>query len=185
MKGDLQQNRPTLEKRQLKGEIMLRLLAVGVVALAVPCVAFASPTVQSVSGEVTSNGAPVFAGQPLLVEANIVTAQGGKVLLSFEDGMSIAVNENSRLRIVDFRFTRGPNDRAVIDLLQGAARVSTGEISRRNPRQFFFRTPQAQFGVQGPSDFSVVLVNPAYLTVNAGSGGSSSRRQNRHVRRGA
>jgi hypothetical protein len=79
------------------------------------------------------------------------------------------VNENSRFRIVDFRYTKGPNDRAVFDLLQGAARVSTGDVARTNPKQFFFRTPQAQFGVQGPTDFSVVLVNPAFLSVHAGT----------------
>ena len=148
---------------------MLRLLAVGILALA-PCAAFATAVVvESISGEVLANSAPVFQGQPLLAEQNITTGPGAQLVLRFDDGMQVAVNENSRLRLVDFRYTKGPNDRAVFDLLQGGARISTGEVARANPKQFFLRTPQAQFGVQGPADFSVVLVNPAYLTVNVGT----------------
>ena len=147
----------------------IRQLGLAIAALAVPFAAFATVVVDSTKGEVLSNGAPVFQGQPLLGEANITTAPGAQLVLRFDDGMQVAVNENSRFRIVDYRYTRGPNDRVVLDLLQGAARVSTGAVARGNPKQFFFRTPQAQFGVQGPADFSVVLVNPAFLTVNVGT----------------
>ena len=148
---------------------MLRQLSAAVLALALPLAAFASATVHSLKGDVQVNGAPIFQGQVLLAEANLVTGPGAEIVLRFDDGMHVAVNENSRLRMVDYRYTRGPNDRAVFDLLQGAARVSTGQVAATNPKQFFFRTPQAQFGVQGPADFSVVLVNPAFLTVNAGT----------------
>ena len=127
---------------------ILRLLAVGIAALAMPCVGLASATVESVSGEVLSNGLPVFKGQVLLTEANVTTAEASTVLLRFDDGMNVALNENSRLRIVDFRYTRGPNDRVVMDLLQGGARVSTGQVARANPKQFFFRTPQYAQGQQ-------------------------------------
>ena len=148
---------------------MHRLLAVGILALA-PCAAFAtSVVVESSRGEVLANSAPVFQGQPLLAEQNITTGPGAQLVLRFDDGMQVAINENSRFRMVDFRYAKGPNDRAVFDLLQGGARVSTGEVARANPKQFFLRTPQAHFGVQGPADFSVVLVNPAYLTVNVGT----------------
>ena len=149
---------------------MLRLLTVGILALAAPCAAFATAVVaESTRGEVLANGAPVFQGQPLLAEQNITTGPGAQLVLRFDDGMQVAVNENSRLRMVDYRYIKGSNDRAVFDLLQGGARVSTGEVARANPKQFFFRTPQAQFGVQGPADFSVVLVNPAFLTVHVGT----------------
>jgi len=148
---------------------MLRQLSAAVLALALPLAAFASATVHSMKGEVQANGAPIYQGQVLLAEANIVTGPGAQVILHFGDGMQVAINENSRLRMVDYRYTRGPNDRAVFDLLQGAARVATGEVARTNPKQFFFRTPQAQFGVQSAADFTVVLVNPAFLTVNSGT----------------
>ena len=146
---------------------MLRLLAAALVA--VPAAALAQVVVETYSGEVLANGVPVVGGQRLIPEANIVTSNGSSVMLRFGDGMEVAVGESTRLRVVDFRYAKGANDRAVFDLLQGSARVSTGEVARTQPKQFFFRTPQAQFGVQGPADFTVVLVNPAYLAVKVGS----------------
>jgi hypothetical protein len=94
------------------------------------------------------------------------------VLLRFDDGMQIVLNENSSLRVVDYR--GGPNGRAVFDLMSGAARVVTGAVARDNPKQFFFRTPHTQLGVEQPSDFTVVLVNPAYVSVAKGSVVSSN-----------
>jgi len=148
---------------------MLRHFAAAVLALSLPCAALAGATVQSLKGSASANGAPLMQGQVVLAEADISTAPGAQAVLRFDDGMHVALNEASRLRIVDFRYTRGPNDRVVLDLLQGAARVSTGQVAAANPKQFFFRTPQAQFGVQGPADFAVALVNPAFLTVNVGT----------------
>jgi hypothetical protein len=92
------------------------------------------------------------------------------VQLRFDDGMQIVLNENSLLRVIDYRHTSsGVTDRAVFELLRGAARVVTGSIARDNPRQFFFRTPHTQLMVEKPSDFTVALVNPAFITVHSGS----------------
>ena len=146
-----------------------RLLAAALLALGAPAAALAQVVVETYSGEVLANGVPVVGGQRLVPEANIVTSNGSSLMLRFDDGMEVAVGEASRLRVVDFRYSKSPSDRAVFDLLQGSARVSTGEVARTKPKQFFFRTPQAQFGVQGPADFAVVLVNPAFLTVNVGT----------------
>jgi hypothetical protein len=147
---------------------MLHRLAAAL-ALALPAAALGQVAVESVGGDVLANGVPVVDGQRLVPEASIVTPPAGQIVLRFGDGMQVAVGEKSRFRVVDFRYAKGPGDRAVLDLLQGSARVSTGDGARRNPGQFFLRTPQAQFGVQGPADFAVALVNPAYLTVNVGS----------------
>jgi hypothetical protein len=47
--------------------------------------------------------------------------------------------------------------------------VVTGTVARDNPRQFFFRTPHTQLAVERPSDFTVALVNPAYIAVHKGA----------------
>ena len=57
----------------------------------------------------------------------------------------------------------------MFELLLGGARVVTGRIAADNPTQFFFHTPHTDLAVEGPADFSVVLVNPAYIVVSAGS----------------
>ena len=150
---------------------MLRLLAVGIVALAMPLAALASAIVESLKGDVQAGGAPIFQGQRLFPGSTITTGAGAQVFLRFDDGMQIVLNENSLLRLVDFTFSTGGRlaDRVVVDLLRGAARVSTGAIVAKNAKEFYFRTPQAQIGVQGPADFTVALVNPAYIAVTHGT----------------
>lgn len=149
---------------------MLRLLAAGVLALSLPLAASANALVDSVKGDVQAAGAPIFQGQRVLPPATFTTGAGAQAILRFEDGMQIVLNENSLLRMVDFRYTTsGATDRGVFELLRGAARVVTGAVAENNPKQFAFRTPQTELRVERGADFSVALVNPAYLTVHAGS----------------
>lgn len=149
---------------------MLRSITAVILALALPAAALASALVESMKGEVQSGGVPVFQGQRISPQASVTTGPGAQVLLRFDDGMQIALNENSLLRVVDFRHSSsGVTDRAVFELLRGAARVVTGSVARDNPRQFFFRTPHTQLMVEKPSDFTVALVNPAFITVHSGA----------------
>jgi hypothetical protein len=59
--------------------------------------------------------------------------------------------------------------RTVFDLLSGAARVRTGGLARSDPERLTVRTPQAQFGVKGPADFTLVVSNATYLSVSEGT----------------
>jgi len=149
---------------------MLRMILSGVMALALPLAALASAVVESVKGDVQAGGAPVAAGQRLVAAVSVTTGPGAQAFLRFDDDMQIVLGENSLLRVIDFRFTpSGVTDRAVFELLRGGARVVTGKVALNNPKQFFFRTPQTQLTVERPADFSVALVNPAYITVNVGT----------------
>jgi FecR protein len=149
---------------------MIRILVVGVLALALPLAASAAAVVESLKGTVRAGESTLTQGQRFVAPASVSTAAGSQVTLKFDDGMQVVLNENSLLRIVDFRQTENrASDRAVLDLLRGGARVVTGRIARDNPKQFFFRVPQTQLMVERPADFSVVLVNPAYIVVHAGA----------------
>lgn len=149
---------------------MLRMILSGVMALALPLAALASAVVESVKGDVQAGGVPVAAGQRLVAPVSVTTGPGAQAFLRFDDDMQIVLGESSLLRVIDFRFTpSGVTDRAVFELLRGGARVVTGKIALTNPKQFFFRTPQTQLTVDRPADFSVALVNPAYITVNLGT----------------
>ena len=115
-------------------------------------------------------GAALAQGSRVDAPNTITTGPGAQVFLRFEDEMQIALGENSLLRVVDFRYSSsGVTDRAVFELLRGSARVVTGRIAANNPKQFFFRTPQTQLQAERPSDFTVALVNPAYVNVKSGS----------------
>jgi hypothetical protein len=155
---------------------MLRLLGVAVFAFALPLSAFAAAVAESVRGEVQAAGAAVAQGQRLVPPAAITTGPGSQVFLKFDDGMQIVLHENSLLRVLDFRHAAaaGAGDRAVFELLRGAARVVTGKVAQNNPKEFFFRTAHTQLTVTRPSDFTVALVNPAYVTVHSGAVVSSN-----------
>jgi hypothetical protein len=148
---------------------MMRILLVGFFALALPGAAMASAVVEALKGEVQVANAPVTQGQRIDAPVSMSTGPGGQATLKFTDGMQIVLGEQSLLRIVDFRHSDAGTNRAVFELLRGSARVVTGKIAADSPKQFFFRTPQTQLMVERPSDFTVALVNPAYITVNSGS----------------
>ena len=150
---------------------MLRLLLGGILALALPFAAFAGKVkVESLKGDAMLGETRLAQGQEIVAPATISTEAGAQVFLKFDDGMQIVLGAETLLKIVDYRYTdTNVTDRAVVDLLKGSARVVTGRVARDNPKQFFFRTPQASFGVDQPSDFTIALVNPAYVTVNSGS----------------
>ncbi len=149
---------------------MLRILSLGVLALALPLAALAGTVVESFKGEVQAGGAAVKQGQRLVSPTAITTGPGAQVFLKFDDGMQIVLGENSLLRMVDFRYTASnATDRGVFELLRGSARVVTGKIAANNPKQFFFRMPQTQLTIEQPADFTVALVNPAYIAVKSGT----------------
>lgn len=149
---------------------MLRILVAAVLAAAAPLTALAAAVAESVKGDVQVNGAALARGGKVGAPTAVTTGPGAQVFLRLDDEMQIVLGENSLLRVVDFRFTSsGVTDRAVFELLRGSARVVTGQVALNSPRQFFFRVPQTQLTVERPADFSVALVNPAYISVNSGS----------------
>jgi hypothetical protein len=140
------------------------------VAAAVPALAFAAGVAQSVRGDVQVGGAALAEGKRIEAPAAISTGPGAQVSLRFDDQMQIVLGENTLLRMVDYRYSSsGVTDRAVFELLRGSARVVTGQIAANAPKQFFFRTPQTQLMVERPADFTVALVNPAYINVKSGA----------------
>ena len=163
--------------RAAKGDIrMLHLLpktfVLGLLALALPLAAFANATVQSVTGSARAGTAPVTQNQRINSGTTITTASGAQVVLRFDDGQQVVLNQNTEFRIVDFKYdaNNAKADRSVFDLVKGALRVVTGAVGRRNPAAFQLRAPQATIGIRG-TDFMVAIVNPAYVSVLAGSVG--------------
>lgn len=149
---------------------MFRRFVAAVLALTVPFAAFAQAAgavVESLRGVAQAGNAELKLGQRLGSPTSVSTQAGAQAFLRFDDGMTILLAENSLLRIVDFRHSAGSH-RAVFELLLGSARVVTGRVAANDPSQFSFRTPQAELRVEDASDFSVALVNPAYVMVNAG-----------------
>src|SRR6266850_2382772 len=150
-------------------------LALGFLALFPAASAFAAGVVQSMKGDVRAGpvgqpGTAVTQDQRLTPGTAVVTGADAQVILRFDDGQQIVLNQNTEFRIVDFRYEASDPkfDRAVFDLLKGALRMLSAGIAGRNREQVALRVPQATIGIRG-TDFMVAIVNPAYVSVLQGA----------------
>ena len=122
---------------------MARILVAGLVALALPLSAFAAAVVESVKGTARAGQRILTQGARFTAPTSIVTTPGSQITLKFDDGMQIVLDQNSLMRILQFQQAeKGGQDRAVLELLTGAARVVTGKIAdvlvvRGNPLEDF------------------------------------------------
>jgi hypothetical protein len=139
--------------------------------------AFAQAQVFGKEGDVqrASEGAtpvPVGESERIAVGATVTTGPGGKVILRFPDGLQIAMNERSALRIAEYKYRdaalAAAEDKVVLELQRGAVRVVTGTMVERSSNAFTLHGPQANILLREPADFSVALVNPMYLSVHQG-----------------
>ena len=154
---------------------MIRLLAAVALAAALPLAAYANGVVQSMRGDVRAGpvgqaARTVAVNQRLTPGTAVTTGPDAQVILRFDDGQQVVLNQNTEFRIVDFRYEASDPemDRTVFDLVKGALRIASGAIVGRNRQAVALRTPQATIGIRG-TDFMVALVNPAYISVLQGA----------------
>jgi len=74
-------------------------------------------------------------GQIIPVGARIVTGANSGAVLTFPDGMLVAIGEQSRLRVLEFRYlpTDVVKSRVVLNLTDGSVRIALGAIGLREP----------------------------------------------------
>ena len=144
-------------------------------AVVLPLAAYANGVVQSMKGDVKAGpvgqtARTVAVDQRLTPGTAVVTGADAQVVLRFDDGQQVVLNQNTEFRIVDFRYEASDSkmDRTVFELIKGALRMASGAIIGRNRQAVALRTPQATIGIRG-TDFMVALVNPAYISVLQGA----------------
>jgi hypothetical protein len=116
----------------------------------------AAASVEFVSGEVRIVGrdgaaraalthSRIFPGE------TVATGREARVVLRFSDGGSFALQPETRLRIVDYRFSGRPDggERSYVSLIKGGLRAITGAIGRHARQNFRVITPTATIGVRG------------------------------------
>jgi hypothetical protein len=136
---------------------------------------FAAAVVETVAGDVKAGPSAkavtaVSKGQRIEQGTTVVTGPKGLVVLGFDDGQKMIVNENSQFRVVGYSFNQDEPKKDLFSfaLLKGALRSVTSLFTRRNSNAYALRIPQATIGIRG-TDFMVGLVNPAYMSVTVGS----------------
>ncbi len=150
-------------------KLLGKVLFFSLFALGLPGIALADAVVQTVRGDVRANGAAVTQNQRITSGSTVTTGADAQLLMRFDDGQSVLLNQNTEFRIVDYRYTEAApqEDRSIFDILKGAARFVTGALGRRSQAAFQLRAPQATIGIRG-TDFMVAIVNPLYLSVTQG-----------------
>lgn len=78
----------------------------------------------------------------------IKTEAGGSGTIRFVDDTTLEIRESSEIEIKEVVSTESRN-RFNVGVIEGAARVITGEIVRRNPKGFRVTTPKATVGIRG------------------------------------
>jgi hypothetical protein len=149
-------------------------LALGLAGLLSAASVLAAGVVTSVKGEarailLPAHG-PLILNQRLNPGTTVTTGPYAQVVIRFDDGQNVVLDQNSEFKIAEFRYTEADPaaDRSVLNLVKGALRVITGAIGKRNPSAFQLRAPQMTIGIRG-TDFMVALVNPAYISVLQGT----------------
>jgi hypothetical protein len=151
-------------------DIRTAIAAVLAAALLMAGNVFAAANVESVRGDVRAGAAQLAVKDRVTSGATVTTGAGAQVVLRFDDGQQVVLNENTVFKITEFRYRQDEprGDKATFDLLRGALRVITGLVSARNRENFQLRIPQATIGIRG-TDFMVAIVNPAYTSVLTGA----------------
>ena len=85
---------------------------------------------------------------PLMLHDTIKTDATGKVKVLFSDYSSILVAKNTTLSIKEFA-DAGSQSKFSGQLVQGLARIITGQLVEKNPAGFSFTTPEAYIGIRG------------------------------------
>jgi len=97
---------------------------------------------------------PATKGSGIEKMDTVSTNSQGKFMISFVDGTTVKITENSRLVIDDFVYDGGKPKRGKLGLrlALGTARYASGALAHGNPRGVNIRTPTATIGVRG-TDF--------------------------------
>lgn len=123
-------------------------------------------TVQRVSGGVqvisTGNAAHVRelkVGDVVKVGDRVQTLAGAEVVLRTEDAGVIAMRPNAAFVVEGFKAQGGADDHQSLRILQGALRLITGWIGKRNPENHQIATPTSVMGIRG-TDYEPYVLSP-------------------------
>lgn len=133
----------------------------------------ATAVVQTATGNITAAigaNAPVAITQNSTLESGmtVTTGDNSRIVMKFEDGQVIALNENTTFKISQYHYDQAKPEKSnmFFSLLKGAMRSVSGLIAKHNNEAFRLQTPVATIGIRG-TDFMAVTGS---LTLSIGQG---------------
>lgn len=104
---------------------------------------------------------------------SVVSAAGASAQLLMRDGGVIAVRQDTRMRIDEYRFdgSEDGSERSFFSLLKGGFRSITGKIGKLHKENYRINTPAATIGIRGTDSetFHVTAANAGALNMPAGT----------------
>lgn len=130
-------------------------------------------TAERVNGSVTVTPAggqarPLSANDAVREGDLVVTAANSEVLIKLRDETTLALRQQSQLRLAEFKFAKALTDSFVGNLLKGAVRKVSGLIGKAQARNVRLTTPTATVGIRG-TDFEVMIVEEETERTRAGT----------------
>ena len=107
-------------------------------------------------------------GDPVREGDLVVTGANSETLIKLRDETTLALRQNSQLRLSEFRFERTDTDSFTANLLKGALRKVSGLLAKARPRNVLLRTPTATIGIRG-TDFEVSIIEEESPDIRAGT----------------
>lgn len=88
---------------------------------------------------------------PIYLNDRIITADGSKIQVSFNDDSIISQGEKSEMLVDEYVFsaTKKDDNSCSVKMMKGMFRVITGKITKINPERFRVRTKMATIGIRG------------------------------------
>lgn len=147
--------------------------APGPVSAGAPVQALQIGLVEQLNGSVSVTPAGETArelrqGDPVREGDLVATAANSETLIKLRDETTLALRQNSQLRLIEFRFERADTDSFTASLLKGAVRKVSGLLAKARPRNVLLRTPTATIGIRG-TDFEVSIIEEETTGVRAGT----------------
>ena len=87
----------------------------------------------------------------------IATPVGAEVVIKLKDNSTIIVRAESKVKISAFRFEKKPSDAVKTNLLSGALRAVSGQISKGQPDNVKYESGAATIGIRG-TDIELAII---------------------------
>lgn len=160
----------------MKNFKLLKAILVFVIGLAISGTVAANEAGKAlrVKGKVAVTGtqsAAIKRGAKIFQKDMVETKAGAMAQFRMVDGALFSLRENTQWKVASYEYkkTGASNGNAKLELLKGGLRTITGEIGRKNKKNYELKTPVASIGIRGTHFQVDILDNKLYVSVNEGA----------------
>ncbi len=111
-----------------------------------------------VFAETESDSRTLVIKSPLYQGDVLVTFEGSKVEIRFNDNTRLSQGENSKISLDSYVYDKGTDENSglLLNMVEGTFRCVTGKIVDQNPDNFLLKSPLATLGIRGTTTVSEI-----------------------------